>query len=145
MTPSVVGIMERKNIVRKVKRLEVVRLPYCEIWLGDDGIARTENYLGTEIGIAEAKEIGAAIIKVCAGIPRPLFTDSRGISRLTRRAREQLASQEISQWTIAVAAHSTPLVKALGTIYTMLNKPSYPIKYFGSRETALGWLKGFLL
>lgn len=144
MSANTRGELVREAGSKEVERFEEVILPYGEIWFGDDGISRTEYYPGTEIGIAEAKEIGAAITKVCGGRPRPLFTDSRGITKMTRHAREHLVSKEISQWSIAVATYSTPLVIALGKIYTMLNKPSYPIKYFGSKEDAMKWLRQYL-
>lgn len=135
-------VMEGES--KGVERLEEVRLPYGEIWFGDDGITRTEYYPGTEIGFIEAIEIGAAITRVCGGKPRPLFTDSRGITRLTRRARGHLASKDISQWSIAIATYSTLLLKALGKLFAMLNKPSYPIQYVVSKEDAMEWLKRYL-
>lgn len=127
-----------------VKRLKEVRLPYGEIWLGDDGIMRHEFYRGTEIGIAKAKEIGAALIKVCGGKIRPVFSDGKGIKSLSRDARIYFASEEISHWSSAVASYNTPIIRALGKFYTILNKPPYPIKYFGSKENAIEWLREYL-
>lgn len=125
-------------------RVEEVNLGHTKIWLGEDGILRILFYPKTEIDIVKAREVGAALVDVCAGKRRLVFADARNIKSISREAREYWATDEATKWSIAVATLYTPVLKVLAGFYLKFNKPPFPIRFFTSETDAIAWLQGFM-
>jgi hypothetical protein len=74
----------------------------------------------------------------------PLLVDMRELTSSTRDAREYMASEGSRLVTAGALVVSSPLTRAIGNIFLMLNRPPVPTRLFNSEASAEAWLKEFI-
>lgn len=128
-----------------VVRISEVKLGFCEVWLGEDGICRVVLMPGVMVGLAEMKENLAAQWSVIGSGKAPALVDMRDINASTQGAREFTAGEEYAQAVSAVAIlENTTIGKILGNLFINFSKPIYPTRLFTSESQAIEWLKQFV-
>lgn len=124
---------------------EIITTRTLKIWLGDDGIMRSNPLANAEMTLADAKEANEIIWKLSANKKRPLFCDYSGIRSQDAECRDYYASEETAAVTLVCAILvGSPVSKIIGNFYMGLNKPATPTRLFTSQDSAIAWLKGFL-
>jgi len=112
-------------------------------WLGDDGIGRRVNLPNSKESLSDAIENIAACAELCGGSKTLALIDCRGMSSISREAREYYAGEEASKITKACAILvDSPLTRLIGNFFMRVNRTTYPIKLFTSEKDALIWLRG---
>lgn len=117
------------------------------IELGQDGIVRLKQPVGTKMGLTEAKAIVAALVDLGKGSKILLINDLREHQGFTsnREARAYMAGKETGDVVQASAfLIGSPVSKVVGNFFMSVNKPLFPIRMFTSEAEAVEWLKGFL-
>jgi hypothetical protein len=120
-------------------------LEFVKIWRDPGGVICLRYTQGAVVTVNEVKQTAAAMNELSEGIKRPVFVDARGLVNVNREARIYSLSDESStRWILALGTLITPVVQVLGNLFTAINKPPYPVKYFTAEDEAMKWLKGFL-
>lgn len=122
----------------------VIKTRTSEMWM-EDGILHCKLFPNSEVTYEHAKEIMEESMKLSGGKNIPVLGDLSEVKSISRRAREYLSGEEATKIasSLAVLAGS-PVSKVIGNFLIGLNKPSYPVKLFTSKEKAIKWLKKFI-
>jgi hypothetical protein len=132
-------------VTTEVAVLKEVTTSVCRLWLGSDGIVRMTNLPGTEETIKEAMENIAAGSILLGGVKSPVVVDIRKIKSITKEARDYYSGEETAKFTTACAILvGSPVTKAIGNFYLLINKTDFPLKLFSSETLAVDWLRGFV-
>jgi len=124
---------------------EVVATPTAKVWLGEDGIVRTNYFPNVEETLADAKENIATVVKVSKGKRYPVLVGGRNVKSITREARAYYAGETTANAVYAAAILiGSPVSRMIGNFFMNFNKPKYPLKLFTSETDAIEWLKGFI-
>lgn len=114
-------------------------------WMGEDGIARTKVKAGAEVGLEEAKENSVVVNSFFTGTKYPILIDARGITSMTREARNFFTANGRSTNTTAFGIIIDSYVsKVVGNFFLGINKPVVPTKLFSDEHKAIEWLKEYL-
>ena len=126
---------------------EVLTTPCEKIWLGKDGILRTQMLQNAKITLALAEEGHRAYVKASGGKKCPLLVDTRGIIfSLDREARALYSGPKGAlYYTAVVILVDSPVNRIVGNFFLGLNKTAFPFKLFESETAALEWLKQYRL
>ena len=135
--------MDREAVL---ERAPVVRTRTGEIWLGEDGIVRSNVVIPqAEIGSRDAHDSLAAIQEVSGGLKRPVITDIRAIKSADRGSRAVSAGPDATRMIIALAIFAdSPASRVIGNIFLTVNKPIFPTRIFTDEGEALAWLEDYL-
>lgn len=122
---------------------EVISTPYSKIWI-KDGILYYKIFPNSEITSKHAREIIEESMKLSEGKNIPVFGDISEVKSISLEAREYISGEEATKIASSLAIlASSPISKIIGNFLISLNKPSYPVKLFTSKEKALEWLKTY--
>ena len=125
--------------------VEPIDLGFVKVWRDEEGVLRLVYAPGASLTVREIQATAFAMRELSEGKKRPVFVDARGLRSIDREARAYALSEEsATEWIIALATLNTPINKLLADLYTKLNRPPYPLKYFVSEAQALEWLRSFL-
>lgn len=113
-----------------------------EVWQDEDGIIRIKTFPNSQMNLDDAKEGSRIVEKLSKGKGPVIFIDMREATSMNRESRKYYSELE-SNIAVALLVES-PLSKVISNFFMGLNKTSYPLKIFSSKEKALDWLKGFL-
>ena len=111
----------------------------------ENGILQCDVFPNAEITIEEGKKIMEASFKLSNGKKLPILADMRRIKSMPRESRIYLSGEEATKTASALAVLiETSISKIIGNFILGLNKPTYPVKMFNSKQKAIEWLKEFL-
>ena len=137
------GISSSAREHRRVKTKIETRALW--VWLDPGGIMFSRAKPLSDLDLADAREIIAAVGSLGQGRRRPLLADLRNVRSLSREGRAYFAGAETAKVESACALLvSSPLSRALGSFIVRLMNPLIPVRLFTSEDAALVWLKGFL-
>lgn len=110
-----------------------------------DGIMMVEIKADEDVDIVLVKRIVNSIEKIGAGKRFPLLIVLGENTLPNAEARSYVATPESDPYAIAEAYVINSFTqKLVSNIYTNLNKPARPTKFFNSQEKAVEWLKSYL-
>jgi hypothetical protein len=110
-----------------------------------DGIMMVEIKADQEVDVVLVKRIVNSIEKIGAGKRFPLLIVLGENTLPNAEARSYVATTESDPYAIAEAYVINSFTqKLVSNIYTNLNKPARPTKFFNSQEKAVEWLKSYL-
>lgn len=111
-------------------------------WMGDDGIARTQVKVGSDVILEDAQENSIAVNTMVGPPKYPLVIDTRKIKSITKEARDffSMRGRESRVFAFAILVDS-PLSKIIGNFFMGLNKPRVPVKLFTKEDKAIDWCK----
>lgn len=125
----------------------VVSIRTGKVWLDEEaGIVRVQHAHGMAVGLEDAKEQIAAILKVSKGRRRPLLVDLRGLRGTDHAARDYFGGEESkAAWIASVLLTGPPISSAIGHLWIAAhNSDENPGKQFTSEAEAVAWLRGFI-
>jgi len=97
------------------------------------------------ITLREAEENTAFVIELGNGEIMPMLVDTRGISTISKEARDHFSMRGRKGYVNSIAILTgNPLSKVVGNFFLGLNKPSVPTKLFTQEEKAVEWLNEYL-
>ncbi len=121
-----------------------VDLIHSEMLFREDGVlqinVRDHNYITKDL-----KEINAAQGKITNGGKCLVLVIGSEFANIDSEAREYMASDESTQYSIAEAYVIRSLAhKILANFYLKVNKPGVPTKFFSDAKLAEEWLRTYL-
>ena len=120
-----------------------VETPYMKIWI-EENILHCKYAEDSHINILIARHCVQARLSFSQGISYSCFVDMRGVKSATKEAGEYLANEGAKLITAGALLIHSPLTRALGNIFLLINKPNVPGKLFTDEREAIIWLKQYL-
>jgi hypothetical protein len=115
------------------------------VWLGSDGIGRITYAPQSEITLAEAQYVLAALAQQTGGVAVPTCVDISQARSMTSESRQYFSGEAANHSVRAVAlVVGSPVSRVLASFFMSLNRPAFPTKLFTSEPEAIAWLRGFL-
>ena len=110
-----------------------------------DGIIRVRVKTGADIETADAEECVRAMHALIDERPRPTLIDLTRLRSISHEARAYFSGPATERVTRAAAmVVSSPLSRAVGNFFLVMNKTRFPIRMFTSEDDAVHWLRGYL-
>jgi len=129
----------------RAKLPDVIHTAISRVWMGVDGIVHVSLSSSAEIGLEEMKASTLARNQVIGSGRAPVLVDMRGITSMSKPAREYGAAPEHAAHVTALALlESSPLGKIIGNLFINFSRPAVPTRLFSSELDATRWLQGFL-
>ena len=114
-----------------------------EMWLENE-IVHLRYNANSVLTLEMAKEIVEERLKICDGVSRPIFADYRAVLFLDAKTRNYLSEGDAVKLVKAGAfLIDHPITKLLGNIFTKVNRPPLPSKFFTDEKKALKWLESY--
>lgn len=114
-----------------------------DTWLKDN-IIYTKVKQASVIDLDDAIRNSRMVLEISAGTLYPILVDLRGISSITKEARDHFSMQGRNAQVSAVAMLvKSPVSNIIGNFFLGINKPSVPTHLFVSEAKAMKWLKQF--
>lgn len=108
----------------------------------EDGILHARTAPGSLVTLADARENLASLPDRPDHGKQLLMVDLRGMTGMTREARQFYASEEAAKALAAIALIvGSPLSRMIGSFFLGFNKPRMPLRLFTSEQQAVRWLK----
>lgn len=83
-------------------------------------------------------------LEISNGVAYPTLADARGVTSISKEARDYFASPEGTVLLLASALLlDSVLNRFLGNFFLQINKPTIPLKLFTEEKEALKWLQQF--
>jgi hypothetical protein len=115
---------------------------YYRCWI-EDGIMYS-RYKTKELDLNAAMECVKIRLVAAGDRDYPTLIDGRGVSNVTKEARDYFGSEEGSKRISASAIITQSVVgKFIGSFFLRINKPIVPLKIFNDPGEAVEWLKEF--
>jgi hypothetical protein len=122
-----------------------VELRQQRVELPADGIVRVRVKSGANIDTPDAEECVRAMLTLIGGSPLPALIDMTQLRSISDEARAYLSGPATEKVARAAAmVVSSPLSRAVGNIFLVMNKTRFPTRMFTSEDDAVQWLRGYL-
>lgn len=119
---------------------QTVETPYMQMWKEDD-IIHLVFADKLNITLDVAKHCVGERLRFSAGKSYVCLIDMKGLSGITREAREYLAKEGTELIRAGAFIIRSPLTEMMGNLFLSINKPQVPTRLFTGEEEALVWLK----
>jgi hypothetical protein len=117
------------------------------VTLRDDGLVEIRIDEGVFQSLADARENLDATIRACGGRRRPFLVDISRAKTLEPEVRHFYTGERLLEGFLAMGllVEASPFGRMMGNIYFRVAKPGIPTRLFTDQESALQWLRTFLL
>lgn len=125
---------------------KIIETRTSSVWIGSDNIVRIIKKTGTEENLSDAKEVVEAIRKLTLDKPYPAMVNFRGMKSQSEEAQQYYSGYFSKHNEVACALVTGDYDNSdLAKNYIEEKKPTTPTRFFRTEESALTWLKGFVL
>jgi hypothetical protein len=113
---------------------------FVKFWI--EGDILNCAYKSTDIDLNGARIITQDRLKISNGTTYPCLTDITEVKKVTKEARDYLASDPKHLSAAAFIVNSS-LNKIIGNFFINISKPEIPTRLFMNKKDALQWLEQF--
>ena len=122
----------------------VVAHPKFRMWLRPDGIAVVVWVPGVTAHLEDATACIEATEQVTGGRRCPLLVNMMNTGPQDRKTRAEWTRRSDLLSAVALVV-GTPLSRVVGNLFLRVSRPPFPVRLFDNEESALMWLKDFVL
>ncbi len=122
----------------------VVTHPKFRMWLRPDGIAVVVWAPGVTALLEDATACLDATEQVTGGRRSPLLVNMMDTGPQDRKTRAEWTRRNDLLSAVALVV-GTPLSRVVGNLFLIANRQPLPVRLFDNEESALTWLKDFVL